>query len=320
MAFKTILKSGLQASYDAITTKDPDVLYFCTDTQKIYKGEVDYTNSVVPAATRPANPAAGKVYILADTNTVEAYVGDAWVVLSYPTATTINDTSDDLHVATAKAVYDAISSLASSANTVKSVEAGTDAAKVKVTLGDDSSSEFVVPNVVTTPTWDATERKLTLPVTGGTAVEVNLGKDIFLDPDADNKYNEATQCIELYLNDGDGSTESTKIEIPAADLIDVYTGGTTNGASVTVASDNTITVDLTIDPDSNNALVLTGNGLKVDLSGLTSRVSTLETSVTKLTGDGNTEGSVDYKIAEQSAIINNTINELATATTSWGTF
>ena len=121
MAFKTILKSGLQANYNAIETKDADVLYFCTDTQKIYKGDVDYTNSVVPVSTKPTNPAAGKVYVIEDTDTVEAYINDEWVVLSYPTATSVDENSDDLHVVTAKAVSDAISAFADSSETLKGI-------------------------------------------------------------------------------------------------------------------------------------------------------------------------------------------------------
>ena len=110
MATKTypnILKYGLQASYDALGSKDSNVLYFCTDTKKIYKGDIDFTDSVVLAATKPATSIiAGKLYVIADTGTVEVYSGGAWHVVSYPVATTISAASDDVHVATAKAVYD----------------------------------------------------------------------------------------------------------------------------------------------------------------------------------------------------------------------
>lgn len=320
MAIKQVLRQGLQAAYDAIETKDSNVLYFCTDSKKIYKGTVDFTESVVPVATKPETPAAGKVYVIEDTNTVEAYINGTWTVLAYPTVTEINASSDDMHVVTAKAVYDAISSLAGSSDIVKSVAAGTDDAQLTITKGDDTTETVTVPGVVTTPSYDASTRKITLPVSGGTTVEINLGKDIFLDSTADNGYNKTTKCIELYLNDGSGESEPTKIEVPAEDLVDIYTGGTANGTSVTVGSDNVITVNLTIDPAEGNALVLTDAGLKVDLSGLTTRVTTLETSVATLTGDVNTEGSVDYKIAQESATINAKIDELATATTTWGTF
>ena len=86
MATKTypnILKYGLQASYDALGVKDSNVLYFCTDTKKIYKGDIDFTDSVVLAATKPATGIiAGKLYVLADTGTVEVYAGGAWHVVA----------------------------------------------------------------------------------------------------------------------------------------------------------------------------------------------------------------------------------------------
>lgn len=318
--YKTLLKSGLQANYDALETKDADVLYFCTDTQKIYKGSVDYTGSVVPVSTKPENPAAGKVYVIADTDTVEAYVNNAWKVLSYPAATVVDENSDDLHFVTAKAVYDAISTLATSSDSVKNVEAGEAAAQVKVTKGDDTSETVTIPGVVTKPTWDETARKITFPVTGDTSVEINLGKDIFLDPTAENGYNSSTKCIEMYLNDGTDETEATLVSIPAADLIDVFTGATTNGATTSVSEDNVISVDINIDPDENNALTLSANGLKVDLSELTGRIDDIEADLDTLMGDENTEGSIAKQIADSAATLDTKIDEVATATTTWGTF
>lgn len=320
MAFKTILKSGLQANYNAIETKDADVLYFCTDTQKIYKGDVDYTNSVVPVSTKPTNPAAGKVYVIEDTDTVEAYINDEWVVLSYPTATSVDENSDDLHVVTAKAVYDAISAFADSSETLKGVEAGEAAAQLKVTKGDDSSETVTVPGVVTKPEWDETLRKLTFPVTGDTAVEINLGKDIFLDPTAENGFNKDTGCIEMYLNDGSDETEPTLVSIPASALVDIYTGAATDGATTTVSEDNVISVTINVDPDENNALVLTADGLKVDLSELTGRVDAIDEDLETLMGDATVEGSVAKQVADSAATLDAKIEELATATTTWGSF
>lgn len=362
--YSQILKHGLQASYDALQTKDANVLYFCTDTQKIYKGDVDFSNNIIVAATKPATPVAGKVYVLADTDTVEVYVNGAWKVVSYPTVTSIDVNSDDKHVATAKAIYDAIqdaiADLAGSADTVKAIGAGTTDGFIEVTKGDDSKAEFSVPGVVTTPTWDATARKLTLPVTGGTTVEVNIGKDIFVDSTADNKYNPETGNIEIYLNDGEGG-EPTMISVPASALVDVYEGDDTNSAKVTVGEDNVIKVDVVVDPVEGNALVLTETGLKVDLSAyaksadvqdqidavseVANAADTLskanQTAIGILNGDASTEGSVDYKVAAAKSVIDTNISDLtkqvetntaniatnteniaalAAATTQWGTF
>ena len=273
--FNQVLKAGLQANYDALPTKDPNVLYFCTDSKKIYKGTIDFTESCIAADSKPLTPIAGKLYFLADTNTVEAYINGAWTVVSRPLATTVDSTSDDVHVVSAKAVYDAIqnlsSSITASTDIVKSIKA-TDGTPASITYekGDGSTTNFLVKGVVTKPTWDSTARKLTIPVTGDTAVEVEFGKDIFVDPSADNKYNPTTGNIELYLNDGNGST-GTKIEIPASSLVSTYTGEATTSATATVV-DNKISVAVKVDPDSGNALVVGENGLKVDLSAYSTTV------------------------------------------------
>ena len=362
--YPKILKYGTQAAYEALATKDASVLYFCTDSGKIYRGTVDFSNSVIVAASKPATPVMGKVYVLADTNTVEIYTSGAWKVLSYPVATTITVASDDVHVATAKAVYDAIQAavadLSTSANTVKAVAAGTDAATLVLTKGDDSTANVVVPGVVTTPVWDATKRILTLPVSNGSSVEVNIGKDMFLDTTANNRYDVATQSIYLYLNDGGEGTEPTEIVIPAADLVDVYTGGETTSATATV-TDNVIKVTVKLDPATENAIVQTENGLKVDLSayaktadveaeiadvttlaqGAADKATANESAIGIINGDATTEGSVKKQIADavapltaadsalearvttlEGAVATNTENiaALAAAATTWGTF
>ena len=319
--YNKVLLSGLQASYDAMASHDANVLYFCTDTGKLYKGDVDFSNSVVVASTKPGTPVVGKIYILGDSNTVETYDGSKWHVISYPMATTVDANSDEMHVASAKAIYEAIQAAVGEVTgggaVVKSVGAGEADATVVVTKGDGTTSDVVVPGVVTTPTWDSATRKLTLPVSDGTAVEINIGKDIFLDPEAENKYNPETGNIELHLNDG------TAIEIPASALIDIYTGGTTNGAKVTVGDDNVIKAEIIVDPVEGNALVLTEAGLKVDLSNYytisevdaavkvakdaadaaQAQANENKAAIATLNGDATTEGSVDKKIADAKALI-----------------
>lgn len=333
--YNQILRAGTQAAYNALGNYDSNVLYFCTDSGKIYKGSVDFSNSVVVAASKPETPIAGKVYVLADTNTIEVYVSGAWKVVSYPTVTAIDVNSTDLQTPTAKAVWDAIQDaiedLAGSGATIKSLAAGTADGTVTVTMGDDSTSTLTVPGVVTTPVWDAVARKLTLPVNGKDSVEVNIGKDIFLDSTADNKYNAETGNIELYLNDGAEGTESTKIEIPASALVDVYTAENTTSAKTTVSDENVIKVEVVVDPVEGNALVLTESGLKVDLSAyaktetVNGQVSTLTTAVGKaqedankanaaitvLNGDATAEGSVAKQVADA-------VNSLSLADTALG--
>ena len=349
--YTQILNYGTQAAYDALETKNPNLLYFCSDTGKLYKGSVDYTNNLVVAATKPETPIAGKIYFLSDTNTVEAYVNGNWKVISYPIATTVDINSDDMHVASAKAVYDAIMAavedVTGGSSVISAVEAGTEAGTLKVTKGDGTTETVTLTGVVTTPTWDATARKLTIPVVGGDAVEVNIGKDIFIDPTAPNGYNAETGNIDIYLNDGAEGSEATLVSIPASALVDVYTGTTSNGTNVTVSDDNVIKVDLVIDPVNGNPLVLTEAGLKVDLSlyytkfeveqliqGVNAELETTNQTVSTLNqaiGDMQTDISnlqdadsafnTRLTAVENNATANaENIDALATAATSWGTF
>ena len=104
--YPKVLKYGLQQAYNEMAVKDPSVLYFCTDTKKIYKGDIDFSESVRVVASKPVSPAVGITYVIGDTGAVEMFDGTNWKVISYPTVTTIDVDSTDTSVASAKAVYD----------------------------------------------------------------------------------------------------------------------------------------------------------------------------------------------------------------------
>ena len=225
--------------------------------------------------------------------------------------------------------------------------------------------DVALKGVVVNPTYEPTTRTITLPYADGTeSLVINLGKDIFIDPTAENKYNTETGKIEIFLNDGGSSTiqykevnigimhsvssteiyespeieggnatnittlstsspdkdsivtalngyypdgtkyyvqkdgeyvefnddhvtelsgtdwtnpyiiyagvqsksASTKIEIPASELVDIYTGAThTDGSTtVTVSEDNVITASVNISAKENNVLSKEADGLYVD--------------------------------------------------------
>ena len=78
--YPNILKYGLQASYNALATKDANVIYFCTDSKKIYKGDIDFTDSVVYSTQNSdvTAPIIGKLYVFSTTGTCEVYNGTSW--------------------------------------------------------------------------------------------------------------------------------------------------------------------------------------------------------------------------------------------------
>ena len=78
-----ILYYGLQANYDAIQNKDDTILYFCTDSKKIFKGRVEMTEHIISVATKPTTGiVTGKLYVISGTGTVEFYDGTNWHVVS----------------------------------------------------------------------------------------------------------------------------------------------------------------------------------------------------------------------------------------------
>ncbi len=286
--YPKILLAGTQAAYDALQAKDENKLYFCTDSGKIYKGTVDFSNSVVFAATKPEKPVVGKVYVLADTNTVEVYNGTAWTVVSYPTSTTISDASTNVQVASAKAVFDfvteKIAEVTGGANVVTAVAEGTEAGTFTYTTGDNQSHTVTLNGLAKKPTWDTTTRTLTIPVVGGDDVVVEIGKDIFVDPEGDNSYHADTQEIWLTLNDA----KKTVIKIPSAGLVDIYTGGKTKSVQVAVSDGKVVSADVIVRPDVTdgenpftNALKIGETGLYVDLSAYATTTN-LEAAKTEL--------------------------------------
>ena len=70
-------------------------------------------------------------------------------------------------------------------------------------------TDVALKGVVVNPSYDATTRTITLPYADGTeSLVIGLGKDIFVDPTAENKYNAETGNIELFLNDSSTSYKS----------------------------------------------------------------------------------------------------------------
>lgn len=314
------LKVGTKTSYLAIEEKDNNVLYWCSDTREIYKGSTLYTEPCRIVGSRPVTPAVGVLYIEAS-GIVEMYDGTKWntVALPYMTSGTVSTTSTYDQVPTAKVVYDSIiDAIAGSGSTDTFVNniVSTTAGTITVTKGDSTTSEVALKGVIINPSYNSSTRTITLPYADGTqSLEISLGKDIFIDTNADNKYNKETGNIELYLNDGT-TTDPTKIEIPAASLVDVYTGKVTTTTNTAVSENNEISVDVKLSTDSKNDIVIDETGLLVDgskyatasdLQSLQDTVTANETDIEQkflnvktdvdiLNGDENTEGSVAHAV------------------------
>ena len=330
-----ILKAGLQAAYNQLETKDDGTLYFCTDTGKMYKGNVDFTESVKVVATKPTTPVVGKVYIIQDTNTVESYDGSAWHTITPAISAQVGLSSTDDTVPTSKAVYDFVTKIAEtitgSDKVVVSMESTTPG-KVTYKTADEKPHEFDLTGVNTGVQYDATTRKFTFHTVGSDDLVVELGKDIFVDPAGDNSYHPDTKEIWLTLNNGLDGTAATVIKIPAAGLVNILTGETSSSVKVTVDNaSGKIKAEAVVKANAEgftNALKLDEGGLYVDLSGytttvdLTEKLTALEAKITKaqnaadanttaiatINGDENTEGSFAKAIADAKKAIDTTVS------------
>ena len=269
--YTQIHRFGTQAQYDALSTKNPNFLYFTSDTGKLYKGDVDYTNQLATTATVGESGIAGKIYFETSTGQVKAFVGGAWKVISYPLVQDIDAlNASTVKVASEKAIVDFVEEMVGGDGVINNIQqkmnAGTAVpGTLEVTKGDGSTFDVALTGVANNPTWNAETRVLTIPVVGGTAVTANIGKDIFLDPgEGKNYFDPDTKEIVLTLNDDPDNP--TVIRIPASALYNDYTGGSTNSGTVAIdATSHTITFDLNINSSTANAISFDQDGLMVDL-------------------------------------------------------
>lgn len=282
-----VLFTGSEAAIAAATKVDSG-LYFATDSHKLYKGTslVDYSEAARVVTALPTGGALAKnaLYIQVDNegNFVKAVATKAdktTVELGWAKVTSISGTSTDNEVASAKAVYDFVQGIVGGDTVVTAVAASTStAANLVVTQGSATTSTVTVPGVALKPTWESTERVLTIPYTGlgaeaAGSVTVNIGKDMVVDY---AEYDAATEKILMWISTSDHTTDPADIEIPVGDLIDQISGGTTDTAVTDyISSTNTLTASVRISAATNNYLSVTtgdstaaNNGLMVDLSDI----------------------------------------------------
>lgn len=246
--------------YKGIESKDQSTLYYLSDTKKVMRGDTDYTDAVRIVASRPATPAAGVLYL---TNGVlETYDGTNWVSLSKAyvlydetnkailASTDTNDT-----VPTSKLVYESIKTAVENAtgsgevvNDITSTKAGI----ITVSKGG-VNTDVKIKGAVVNPAYDSATRTITLPYADGTeSLVIALGKDMVV---KSGTYDKTSKKIILTL------TDDSTVEIPAADLVDIYTGGTTSSAAVAVSAGNEITATVKVSTEANNIVTVKDDGL-----------------------------------------------------------
>lgn len=328
--YNPILLAGTQAQFDALNgTYVADKLYFTTDTGKLYRANsasavVDYTNNLEVVENRPVAPVAGKIYKITSLGTVEAWNGSAWIVLTYEKVTSMSSDSTDAQVPSAKAVFDAIEAATGSGNLVKSIAQAVDASddpiigSITVTKADNTTSNVALAGLAKLPTYQASDRTFTFTDTSGGSLVVTLGKDEFIDPTANNRYENGYLYIYLNVPDPDvpGST-NTEIAIDVSSLVADYVGDDTDTIDLTVdVNTHTVTADVIVRPDVSGTFT---NALKVSTTtgakGLYVDLSTVETDIYNLQNMTTGTSTLVSTVYDHSAELTNIHNAWG-----WGTF
>lgn len=297
-----ILFTGTQAQYAAATKSDAG-LYFTSDTHKLYKGSVDFSEAVRVVSTLPAagSAANGILYVVVSSGVVTSAAVTTNGGTSYTTVVLGNITSivensaTDLNVPTTKAVVDYVVSKVGTSGAVNDIQASSTAAQFNYTKAGDAtalSNTVEVPGVVTNPTWNSSTRTLTMDVTevGSTAahtVTVAIGHDLVVTA---GRYNVATEEIWLWITDQDPQTDEPSIKIPVGDLVDMIQVSDTSTVDLTyTTATNTLSADVKVSAKTGNYLsIVTGdstasnNGLMVDLTTIETAIATAEDNIDAL--------------------------------------
>lgn len=247
-----IFKQGTHAQYDAIATKDASTLYWLTDTQELFKGDVLYGKGAEATALASGLMSAAdkaKLDALSAGGAAGLTAVDASVVLaSGENGTTIGvqvskETGNALELKADGLFVSPATASGSVEFTIEEQTTATDGSvktyKLKRTEGDNS-----------TYVGDAIEIPKDKVLKGGTFEIVDTADAPYTGAEVGDPY------VDLVLEDAD----NTHIYIPMKGLVDTVAAG--DGIAVT---NNTVSIKL----DEANA-----NGLAVGAGGLSMAVAT----------------------------------------------
>lgn len=295
--------------------KTSDKLFYLSDTRQIYRGTDLFTEACrLYDTTEPATPAVGVLYIEQNTLEGKIYNGSAWQTVIQPIQATV-DAGNTNKPVSGKAVADyvtsAISEAASNASEAlngASYDAGTNT----ITFTRNSGEDPVSVEITDLPCDLKYDRKTGLlqladknAAAMGTGINLDLERFV-----KSGEYDPETKRITLYFDD----EKTDKVEIDAAALVDIYTGGTTATATVSVSAGNQITANVKVSGTAGNQLTTDGQGLYVaapDLSGKMDKDSdAVKNNLAKFDANGN---AVDAGIKAGGATLSaNDANTLAT--------
>lgn len=263
---------GTQALYNAIVTKDPDSLYFISDTQRIYKGDVDVTQSVIPVLNFPATGVAGKLYIHKSTLETRIFEDGAWLTVDPGFVKTLEDLENAANggkVATIDAFKAYVDKAMDARVAALFDDAGFDDVNGNLgfhrTGGDTSDLRLIqLTGVAHGPSYDATNLRITIPQYGKDDLVIDLPKDNFLTDayfDKDYDFKDGTTGPAIVLVVKAEGQETKELAIPASAMANDYTAGKTDTIQVTIDADHKIKARVIIDANTADGTLMIWDGV-----------------------------------------------------------
>lgn len=241
-------------AYTDIAVKDSNMLYFVEETKQLFRGETLYTEAVAMVDDFPAVAAVGKLYVHNTTLEGKVYTGTEWKTVIQAIAHTVE--AEDSKPVTGQAVINYVKAEFGTGlnGLVTGISFDPTEKNLKYTVKNGEEQSVAIDGFVTGASYDGGSGKLTFTVEGGEAIEINLPKENFV---KSGRYDTETKEIVLVLQD------DTEVKIPAAELVDTYTGIETDTASVTVSESNQISANVKVSAEGGNALQKKSDGLFV---------------------------------------------------------
>ena len=275
----------------ASSTIDVQTIYWLDD-GTIYVGGKLYGGKISIIEQDSTYPEMNTIYVDKNTLSMKVYNGVAFDTINKGYTISVDDSSTDELVPTAKAVasyvQNKIQEISESGFGITSISYVGDG-ELSVTK-DGVDSTIPLNGMVYTPSYDEITRKLTIPIVGSSALEINFAKDTAVTA---GKYNEDTNEIWLTLAEDKTYTDESKlIKIPAQGLIDIYTGKATSTATTTVSDTNEISVDVKISAESGNSLSVKSDGLYVNVPSDVNKLDKVATGHVDEIITANADGTI----------------------------
>lgn len=256
---------GTQALYNAIVTKDPDALYFISDTQRIYKGDTDVTQAVIPVLNFPASGVADKLYIHKSTLETRIFEDGAWLTVDPGFVKTLEDLENAANggkVATIDAFKAYVDKAMDARVAALFDDAGFDDVNGNIGFHRNGEADLrliQLTGVAHGPSYDATNLRITIPQYGKDDLVIDLPKDNFLtdayfSKDYDFKDGTIGPAIVLVVKAEDGDPK--ELAIPASAMANDYTAGKTDTIQVTIDADHKIKARVIIDAKTSDGTLM----------------------------------------------------------------